>query len=71
MEALIQAALNDPKTHAVVTLYAGGASKRHETRSLAAAQNYATGERRKIGRQLIDRATGRAVEVVHVSIETL
>lgn len=69
--ALINAAAAMPKTHAVVTLYADGSTRRHETRSLATAENWATGERRKIGRTLINRATGKAVEVVGVTVEPL
>jgi hypothetical protein len=65
---LIQAALAAPKTHAVLTAYADGRVKRHETRSLATAENHAIGERRKIGRDLIDRQTGRTVRVVSVEV---
>jgi hypothetical protein len=68
--ALIDAALAAPKTHCVVTLYADGSVKRHETRSQATAENFAVGERRKIGRNLIDRK-GNPVEVVGVTVETL
>jgi hypothetical protein len=71
MNPLIEAALAAPKTHAVVTLYADGSAKRHETRSLASAENFATGERRKVGRSLINRETGSAVEVVGVTVEAL
>lgn len=68
---LIAAALAAPKTHAVVTTYADGTVQRHETRSLATAENWAIGERRKIGRTLIDRATGRNVQVVSVEVVAL
>jgi len=68
---LIQAALAAPKTHAVLTVYADGNVKRHETRSLATAQNHAIGERRKINRDLVDRETGRAVRVVSVDVVAL
>jgi hypothetical protein len=68
---LIAAALAAPKTHVCVTLYADGSVKRHETRSQATAENFATGERRKIGRSLISRDTGNPVEVVGVTVETL
>ena len=67
---IIQAALDAPKTHCVVTLYADGSVKRHETRSLATAENFAVGERRKVGRSLIDRSTGNTVQVVGVTVET-
>lgn len=66
--AKIAAALAMPKTHCVVSTYADGATNRHETASLAQAQNWAIGERRKIGRDLIERETGNIVRVVSVDI---
>lgn len=68
---LIAAALAAPKTHRVVTEYLGGARRAHETRSHATAENYAVGERRKIGRELIDRDTGKTVVVAKVTIEEI
>lgn len=68
---LIAAALAMPKTHAVVTRFADGSERRHETRNLASAQNYAIGERRKIGRDLISRGSGATVRVVSVEIVAL
>lgn len=65
---LIAAALAASKTHAVVTTYADGRERRHETRNEASAEMYATGERRKIGRDLIERETGRKVRVVSVEV---
>jgi hypothetical protein len=65
---LIAAALAKPITHKVVTLYADGRTRTHEARSLAAAENWATGERRKLSRDLIDRETGRTVRVVDVCV---
>lgn len=67
----IAAALAAPKTHAVVTEYACGKVRRHETRNAAAAENFAVGERRKIGRDLICRETGKTVRVVKVSVVAL
>lgn len=67
----INAALAAPKTHVVITGYACGKTKRHETRSEATAENWAIGERRKIGRDLIDRDTGNTVRVTTVTIERL
>ena len=63
------AALAAPKTHRVVTVYSCGKRRSHETRNLASAENYATGERRKIGRDLIDRETGATVHIIAVEIE--
>ena len=68
MNPLIAAALAMPKTHVVISTYADGKEYRHETRSAATAENWAIGERRKIGRDLIDRATGKTVRVVSVDI---
>lgn len=65
----INAALAAPHTHAVVTTFADGRTRRHTTRNAASAENYAVGERRKIGRDLIDRATGQTVRVVSVDVE--
>jgi len=63
--------LAKPLTHRVTTLYASGAVKTHDTRSLGAAENFAKGESRKIGRDLIDRATGKAVRIVTVTVAAL
>lgn len=68
---LIAAALAAPKTHKVVTTYEGGAVKEHETRSGATAEMYARGERRKVGRGLLDRDTGETVRVVSVEVVAL
>lgn len=70
-EARIAAAFAQPLTHRVSTVYASGAVKHHDVRSLGAANNWAIGERRKIGRKLLDRMTGEAVEVVSVNIDAL
>lgn len=55
----------------VVTTYADGSSKHHDVRSLGAAENWAIGELRKIGRDLINRETGKPVRVVSVEIQPL
>ncbi len=70
-EAFLQAQLAKPLTHRVTTLYASGDVKTHDTRSLGAAENFAIGETRKVGRKLIDRATGKTVEVVGVMVAKL
>lgn len=71
IEARIAAALAQPLTHRVSTVYAGGAVKHHDVRNLGAANNWAIGERRKLGRKLLDRITGETVEVVAVEISEL
>lgn len=68
---LITAALAVPKTHKVVTTYANGATREHLTRSEATAEMYAIGERRKVGRDLLDRDTDETVRVVSVEVVTL
>lgn len=68
---LIAAALAAPKTHKVVTSYADGSTKEHLTASVSQANNWATGERRKIGRDLINRATGLTVRVISVDIKEI
>jgi len=70
-ETFLQAQLARPLTHRVTTLYAGGGVKTHDTRSLGAAENFAKGESRKIGRDLIDRATGETVRVIAVMVDVL
>lgn len=57
-----------PKPLKVVTTYECGKTRTLEVRSMAAGETYAFGERRKIGRDLIDRETGRTVRVVSVEI---
>jgi hypothetical protein len=70
-EAFLQAQLARPLTHRVTTLYANGTAKTHDTRSLAQAENFAIGERRKVGRELIDRTTGSTVQVLRVLISLI
>ena len=67
----IAAAQSAPLTHRVTTTFADGASRTHDTRSLATAENYATGERHKIGRDLISRETGKTVRVIEVSVSEI
>lgn len=68
MNPLIAAALSAPNTHVVRTVYSDGSVRLHPTRSHATAANYATGERRKIGNELVDRETGAARTVIAVEI---
>lgn len=67
----IAAALAAPKTHRVVTAYSCGKVRTLETRSAASAETHAVGERRKIGRDLIDRESGDTVRVISVTVEPL
>lgn len=60
-EQFLAAQLARPLTHRVTTTFADGRTICHDVRSLGAAENYATGERRKIGRCLLSRDTGGTV----------
>lgn len=72
IESLIAANLAKPITHHVVTTYSDGETLTHPVRSEGAAENWAIGERRKIGRNLIRRGfPNRRVRVVSVEIMTL
>lgn len=65
---LIAARLAAPKQFRVTTVYADGAVKHHDTETVGQADNWAAGESRKIGRDLIDRMTGKSVRVVSVDV---
>lgn len=66
---LIVAALAMPKTHKVVMTYADGSKRVHETRNAASAETHASFVARPmVGRDLIERETGRTVRVVSVEI---
>lgn len=69
--ALLSAQFAKPLTHRVTTTFANGATRTHDTRSQGQADNYATSERRKIGRDLIQRETGETVRVVSVTISAI
>ncbi|MEZ2132489.1 MULTISPECIES: hypothetical protein [unclassified Sinorhizobium] len=71
IEALIARRLAAPKKFEAVTLYADGTAKSHKAETRAQADNFAAGERRKIGRSLIDRATGEKVMVIDVYVAAL
>lgn len=68
MNGLIAAALAAPKTHKCVTLYADGAAVVFPTRNVASAEMHAIGERRKTGRELVSRDTGKPIRVVDVYV---
>jgi hypothetical protein len=68
MHQLIAAQLAKPITHEVVTTYADGTVRTLGTRSVAQAETHAIGERRKIGRALVERNTGKTVCVVSVTV---
>lgn len=72
---LIAKRLAAPKNFRVVTTYADGRTRVRETETLGQAENWATGERRKIGRDLISRnedlTAGPIVRVVSVDIQAM
>lgn len=68
---LIAAALAMPKTHGVLTTFADGTTRRFDTRSEKSAEMHATGERRKVGKKLINRDTGETVQIVSVEVVKL
>jgi hypothetical protein len=66
--ARLEALASNPRNWRVTTHYADGRTRHHDTHSAAQAENYAIGERRKIGRELISRETDETVRAVHVTI---
>ncbi len=65
---LIAAALAMPKTHKVVTTYVDGRVREFETRSQQTAEHHSVLDRRNIGRDLIERETGKIVRIVSVVV---
>lgn len=71
-EAFLAAQFARPLTHRVTVAFEDGTTRTHDCRSAGAAENYATGERRKIGKTLLSRETGAPVaRVIAVTIEAL
>lgn len=68
---LITAYAAKPITHRVTTYFEGGRVYRHDVRSAAAAENWAIGERRKIGKTLRNRETGDEVKVIAVTVDLI
>lgn len=68
IEAMLSALAAAPKPFKVVTTYECGKVRSLDVHSAAAGETHAFGERRKIGRNLIERETGRTVRVVSVEI---
>lgn len=64
----LQTLANAPKTHSCVTTFADGTTRRLDQPSRIQCENHAILERRKIGRDLIDRWTGKTVRVVSVEV---
>ena len=61
-----------PLTHKVVTHFADGTTREHTCQSLGGANNYAVGEKRKIGKVLKSRLTDEVIStIVAVTVEAL
>ena len=71
LQQLIQSRLDAPLTHQVVTVYDDGSRKVHKTRSFDTANNFATGERRRIGRAFISREDDKSRVVMAVLVEPI
>lgn len=69
--ALLARRLAAPKQFEVVTLFADGSSRKFETETRAQAENYAVGEKRKVGRILKSRETDAEVRVVDVYVAAI
>lgn len=69
--ALLDRVLSMPKTHKVVTTYADGKVSEFATRSERTAENHAVLDRRNIGRDLIERETGRIVRIISVEVKSI
>lgn len=69
LNARLEALMAAPKPWVVVIAYTSGASREIPCLSEAAANNCADRERRKLGRDLIDRISGEIVRVASVKIE--
>ena len=65
---LLERARKAEKQWRVCTRYAHGIARHHDTATEAQAENFAFRQRRKIGKALIDRETGKAVCVTAVDI---
>lgn len=69
VEALLDALAAGPKPFKVVVRYECGKAREIPCHSRAAAENFASMERSKIGLELLDPMTGAAVQVVSVEVE--
>jgi hypothetical protein len=71
MTALLARRLAAPKAFAVVTTYADGRVIDHKTETRAQAENYHAHMSPRIGRDLIDRETGKTVRVASMEVVAL
>ena len=69
--SLIAARLAAPKRFSVTVTYSSGRTYVHETETLEQARNHSRNFTPKIGRDLIERETGKPVQIVSVTISPL
>lgn len=67
--ALLDRLAKGPKPFAVVYRYADGNERCVPCHSRAAAESHLEGNKRRIGRDLISRETGKTVRIVSLTIE--
>lgn len=60
-----------PRTHKCVTIYADGSTREVAAISENAAESHAVMKRRALGRDLIDRETGKPCRLVAVRVERI
>ncbi len=70
-EAFIAARVARPKNFRVTSTYADGKTRVHDVNNMGQAENWAYRERVEIGRDLIERETGKIVRIVDVKIERI
>jgi len=60
-----------PKRYCVVTAYDNGTERTHYTETKSQAENWAIGERRKLGHSFQDRESGEILTRVSVTIDAV
>ena len=60
-----------PKQFRVTTEYLDGSVRAFETETAGQAENYAHGQRAKLGRDLISRDNGKTVRVINVTVSAI
>ncbi len=71
IEEIIATRSSAPKAFRAVTTYDNGTERMHETETESQAQNWAIGERQKIGIPFVDRDSGEPVMRVSVTVEAI
>lgn len=71
IRAKLEAMAKEPRTWRVTTHYDDGSESHYDARNRAAAENFAIGQRRKIGRALISRETGKPRTATSVTISKI